>query len=267
MIWGWTESHGARLVALDNSIRPQRGIERISEGELADCVDVVIATGGDATLLRALAVAAPAGVPVLGVNVGGLGFLADVEPPELTAALDAIAAGCHKVEERVALEAHVRSDTTDHALRASSHIVLARVAGHGQAALAVSIDGELLPRYVGDGLILSTPTGYAGDGISAGRPIVSPACQTLLVAPLAPHGVANPSLIVDAAEHIEIQILPGSAQVVIQRDGARHGEVTAGTCVNVTRSAYDDLLIRFGATNLYGRARRNLQLVNPQRPS
>jgi NAD+ kinase len=262
-IAGWTERHGARLLALDDQIPIRRRIERVGDGELVDSVDVVIAVGGDGTLLRSLAVAALAGVPVLGVNLGRLGLMAEVDPPELTAALDAIDAGRYRVEERVALETNVRRGTGEQVLRASNDVVLRRVAGHRQAELAVSIGGQLFSRYVGDGLILSTPTGSTAYAYSAGGPIVSPGTQTLLVTPLAAHSLVNRSLIVDAGDRIEIEVLDGSAPLVIERDGSQDGEVTAGSRVTATRSTHDDLLIRLGWTSFYSRARRKLQLVDP----
>jgi NAD+ kinase len=257
-IAGWIERHGARLLALDDQIPIRRRIERVGDGELVDSVDVVIAVGGDGTLLRSLAVAALAGVPVLGVNLGRPGLMAEVDPPELTAALDAIDVGRYRVEERVALETNVRRGTGEQVLRASNGVVLRRVAGHRQAELAVSIGGQLFSRYVGDGLILSTPTGSTAYALSAGGPIVSPGTQTLLVTPLAAHSLVNRSLIVDAGDRIEIEVLDGSAPLVIERDGSQEGEVTAGSRVTATRSTHDDLLNRLGWTNFYSRSRRKL---------
>jgi len=148
-------------------------------------------------------------------------------------------------------------------LRASNDLVLGRTPGRGQAEFAASIGGELFARYVGDGLIVSTPTGSTAYALSAGGPIVSPVTQAILITPLAPHGVFNRSLAIGATELLRVDVLPDSAPVVIECDGWRQSEAPPGTQLNVSMSDEPGLLVRFGWTSFYGRARRKLQLVDP----
>ncbi len=262
----WVHARGASLVALDRDIGRGLPVHRLSADELAAELDLVIAVGGDGTILHALRLAAPAGVPVLGVNLGHLGFLAEVEPDELAAALTAIADDRYTVEERLALDARVRVTAAvvpDSTLRAANDIALTRTPGHGQAALEVSVGGQLFTRYVGDGLIVSTPTGSTAYSLSAGGPIVSPAAQALLITPLASHGLLNRSLVVGAGEQVQVDVLPGSSPLVVEVDGARHDEIGAGSGLVASRSAHDSLLVRLGWDGFYGRARRKLQVVDP----
>jgi NAD+ kinase len=235
----------------------------VAEEELAARAGLVIAAGGDGTILRALAIAAPVGVPVLGVDVGRLGFLAEVEPPELPGALASIAAGEFDVEQRLALAGEARSAAGCARMRASNDLVLGRVPGRGQAELAASVDGELFTRYVGDGLIVSTPTGSTAYSLSAGGPIVAPTTQAILLTALAPHGVFDRSLVLAPSETLQIDVLDRSAPVVIERDGAHDSDLAPGDRLTVTASAEPGLLIRLGGSNFYRRARHKLQLVDP----
>ena len=263
-IVGWVRTRGARLIGLPGEAPAGLShTDQLSEEEFARTADLVIAAGGDGTILRALALASPAGVPVLGVNLGRLGFLAEVDPPELGRALDAVGAGEYRVEERLALECTLHTDDGPTTHRAFNDLVVWRTPGFGQAALAVSVGGELFVRYAADGLIVATPTGSTAYTLSVGGPIVSPVVDAILVTPLAPHGLFNRTLTIAAAELLEIDVLGESAPVVVERDGARERELTPGATIAVRRSDTPGLLVRLGWTSFYGRARRKLQLADP----
>ncbi len=259
----WAEQQSVELIALADGSPLSKLGDALSDAEFARRADVVIAAGGDGTILRALALAAPAGVPVLGVNVGRFGFLAEVDPPELPNALTAVTAGAFTVETRLALDGRVLSSADTVSVRASNDLVLGRIPGRGQAEFAASVDGELFTRYVGDGLIVSTPTGSTAYSLSAGGPIVSPTTHAILLTAIAPHGVFDRSLVLAPAETLRIDLLENSAPVVIECDGRRHSDVSAGDSLDVSTSSQPGLLIRLGGPSFYGRARRKLQLVDP----
>jgi NAD+ kinase len=259
----WAEAQGMTILALaDDSPLSKLG-EPVTDSVFAARADLVIAAGGDGTMLRALALAAPARIPVLGVNVGRLGFLAEVDPPQLPGALAALTAGTFTIEERLALDGRVQAEAGAVSMRASNDVVLGRIPGHGQAEFAASVDGELFTRYVGDGLIVSTPTGSTAYSLSAGGPIVSPTTHAILLTAIAPHGVFDRSLVLAPTETLRIDLLENSAPVVIECDGRRHSDVSAGDRLDVSPSADPGLLIRLGGPNFYGRARRKLPLVDP----
>jgi NAD+ kinase len=260
----WVRARGLRLIGLPGEAaaaisRP----DQLPAEDFARTADLVIAAGGDGTILRALALATPAGVPVLGVNLGRLGFLAEVDPPELGRALDAIGARDYRVEERLALECTVHTDHGPTTVRAFNDLVVWRTPGFGQAALSVSVGGELFARYAADGIILATPTGSTAYTLSVGGPIVSPAVDAILITPLAPHGLFNRTLTIAATERLEIDVLAESAPVVVERDGTRERELMPGARIDVRRSDAPGLLVRLGWTSFYGRARRKLQLADP----
>jgi NAD+ kinase len=262
-IHDWATQHDMQIVTLTGTSPLSAVGQRVPDDVFAASADVVIAAGGDGTILRALALAAPAQLPVLGVNVGHLGFLAEVEPDELPSALAAISAGDFSVEERLALGGQVTSAANSVTVRASNDLVLGRMPGQGLAVFAASVDGELFVRYVGDGLIISTPTGSTAYSLSAGGPIVAPMTQAILLTPIAPNGVFDRSLVLAPTETLCIDILDESAHVVLECDGWRHSDIAPGGRLEASKSADPGLLIRLGGSNFYGRARRKLRLADP----
>lgn len=262
-IHDWAAQHDMQIVTLAGTSPLSAVGQQVPDDVFAATAEVVIAAGGDGTILRALALAAPAQLPVLGVNVGHLGFLAEVEPAELPSALAAISAGDFSVEERLALGGQVTNESSSLTVRASNDLVLGRMPGQGQAAFAASVGGELFVRYVGDGLIISTPTGSTAYSLSAGGPIVAPMTQAILLTPIAPNGVFDRSLVLAPTETLRIDILDESAHVVLECDGWRHSDIAPGGRLEASKSADPGLLIRLGGTNFYGRARRKLRLADP----
>lgn len=259
----WATEHGTEIVTLEGPTPLSKLGETVSAEVFATRAELVIAAGGDGTILRALALTAPAGVPVLGVNVGRLGFLAEVDPPQVPSALAAITAGSFSVEQRLGLDGRVTTARDVRDVRASNDLVLGRIPGRGQAEFAASVDGELFTRYVGDGLIVSTPTGSTAYSLSAGGPIVSPTTQAILLTAIAPHGVFDRSLVISPTETLRIELLEHSAPVVIECDGQRDSEVGAGDRLDVSASTAPGLLVRLGDDSFFARARRKLQLVDP----
>jgi NAD+ kinase len=263
-ITDWARERATLLLALAEIRTPLLPtVEHVSPDELAAAADLVIAAGGDGTILRALAIAAPARVPVLGVNLGRLAFLAEVDPPDLARALDAIDAHAYGVEERLALDCAWVQDGEAVATRAFNDLVLLRSPGYGEAALAVSVDGELFARFAADGIIAATPTGSTAYTLSVGGPILSPLTSAILVTPVAPHGLFNRTLAVAASERLDIDVLPSGGPVVVECDGIRRTELQPGASVTVAQSSTSGQLVRLGWTNFYARARRKLQLADP----
>jgi NAD+ kinase len=260
----WAREREATLMTLPDAhtgLLPS--VQRASEEELVATADLLIAAGGDGTILRALSLAAPAGLAVLGVNLGRLAFLAEVDPRELAHALVAISAGTFSVDERLALECRWQQDGESAEVLVYNDLVLLRTPGAGEGALAVSIDGELFARFAADGIIAATPTGSTAYTLSAGGPIVSPRVEAMLVTPIAPHGLFSRTLAVDASERLEIDVLPSAGPIVVECDGWRRTTLSPGASVVVTASPTRARLVRLGFTNFYARARRKLQLADP----
>jgi NAD+ kinase len=257
----WAASAGVALFGRDDERLPST-VQRRPYAKLARGCDVVLALGGDGTFLTALRVAAPHRVPVLGANLGEVGYLTEIGGDRLPDALDALASGRFAVEERFALKATWREHERERERVAYNDVVLSRVPRHGQARLALSVDGELLVRYASDGVIAATPLGSTGYSFAAGGPMVSPQTRALIVTPDAPHGLFNRSVILGHDEQLGIEVLPASAPVALEIDGQLMARATAGWRMEVAPAAAPALVVRLGAAGFAERARRKLPITD-----
>src|SRR4051794_40179207 len=198
----WAAGADVTLVGADADPRLTESVERRPEATLAAGCDAVLALGGDGTILGALRLAAPHGVPVLGVNLGTFGYLAEVDAAHLGGALAALRDGEYAVEMRTGLALAPAERIGVAAQVAYNDIVMTRVPGRGQAALGLRIDGELLVRYASDGVIVATPQGSTAYAFAAGGPLVSPRAQGMIVMPDAPHGLFNRAVVLAEGERL-----------------------------------------------------------------
>jgi NAD+ kinase len=257
----WAASTGVELVGAEGEPRLPDDVAHRPEALLAVGCDAVLALGGDGTMLGALRVAAPHDAPVLGVNLGTLGYLTEVDAAHLDDALAALAKGDYTVETRtgLALAAHDGID----AQIAYNDVVVTRVPGRGQAALGLRIDGELLVRYASDGVIAATPQGSTAYAFAAGGPLVSPRAQGMIVMPDAPHGLFNRAVVLAEGERLGIEILATSAPVSLERDGQLLGHAEAGAALEILAHPHAARVIRVHAEGFAERARRKLGITDP----
>jgi NAD+ kinase len=258
-ITDWTRRHGGTVVGLAGEVdRIGCDVEPVEPDQLAKC-DVLISLGGDGTMLRALRLSQPTGVPVLGVNLGRLGFLAEIDVPDLPAALAEIDAGHSTVETRVAMQV----DFDDSTSFAFNDVAVVRHPGQPVAAVEVKVEGQPFVRYSADAIVIATPTGSTAYSFSAGGPIVSPRAEGLLVIPVAPHSSFNRAVFLSAGEPVSLELLPRSGRLAIEVDGLLAGSVEAGQSVNVFLCARAGRVVRLGTTTFYQRARRKLRIADP----
>lgn len=259
---GWATEHGVELVTL----AAERGclgdeVPCADQVSFAKGLDLVVVLGGDGTLLRAVDLALEEEVPVLGVNVGHLGFLTEVEADDLPKALDAVAAGRYRVERRTTLAARTVVDGVVVAEDlAFNDVVLEKGARDRLARVAVFVGARLFARYAADGIILSTPTGSTAYSFSAGGPIVSPRLHALLLTPIAPHMVFNRSLVLHPDEAVRLEVMPASPDLVVHVDGRARRELPPGAVVEIARGTRDALLVRVKPPDFYGLVRSKFRL-------
>lgn len=206
----------------------------VPDDRFTDGLDLAISLGGDGTMLRTVDLVYEAGVAVLGVNVGQMGYLAEVEPTDLDAALVRLAAGDFAVAERLMLEVSVVSaGPAAGCWWALNEAVLEKSRTGRLTRLAVAINGTPFTTYAADGVIIATPTGSTAYSFSARGPIVSPRHRCLLMTPVSPHMLFDRPLVLDPEEEIRFEV-EEERSVVLTLDGREVGELAAGDTVTCT---------------------------------
>ncbi len=200
----------------------------------ADGLDLVLALGGDGTMLRAMDVVYAAGVPVLGVNVGQMGYLTEVEPDDLETALLRLFDGDYVVVDRMMLQVTVESNGPARGTWwALNEAVIEKVRTGRLVRLDVSVNGTFFTSYAADGVIVATPTGSTAYSFSARGPIVSPRLCCMLLTPVSPHMLFDRSLVLDPSELVRFEVT-AARSVVLTLDGRVLGALEAGDVVSCT---------------------------------
>ena len=217
----------------------------VAPGDFADGLDFAVSLGGDGTMLRTVDLVYGEGVPVLGVNLGQMGFLTEVEPEEIDSALERILAGDHGIEERMVVRVSVTSDgSAAGEWWALNECVLEKDQPGRLARLAVTISGKFFTTYAADGMIVATPTGSTAYAFSARGPIISPALRCLLLTPVSPHMLFDRSLVLAPDEELRIEVLD-STPVDLILDGRTLGALGSGDVVVCTEGEHPARLIVF----------------------
>jgi NAD+ kinase len=255
----WADRRGIQVLGIDTEIaRLACTAFPVTADELRERADLLVSMGGDGTMLRAMRLADRQRFPVLGVNLGKLGFLAEVDVPELPSALSAIDDHDFAVEPRLAVDAVIG----DRVLTAFNDFAFVRFPGQKTAAIAVRAAGHPFVSYASDALVVATPTGSTAYSFSAGGPIVSPAVEALLVTPVAPHSAYNRGLVVSVSDQLALDILPGSGRLAVEADGNLVANVEPGDTIDLMPRPAAARVVRLGRTTFYERARRKLRLAD-----
>jgi NAD+ kinase len=247
---------GPQLLTIEAWGREQ-GVEVVDLGTSAESTDLppgcelVIALGGDGTILRALQVAMAHRAAVLGINFGHVGFLADTEGDGLAAALDTITRGEAHVDERTALVAMLPGDPPRRVI-AFNDVVVGRVPGFGTARLRVEIDGRQILELAGDGIVIASPTGSTAYTLGAGGPAVVPTLEAIVLTPLASQGSPLRSLVVDGGDTVRVTTEPASAPLSVEIDGRNVIEVRPSAALEVRAAPRKARLVRTRPRTFYG---------------
>jgi NAD+ kinase len=257
-IVNWAASRNVTVLGLHDEItRIDCAAVPVSQEEMIERAGLLVSLGGDGTMLRTMRLVEGRKTPVLGVNVGRLGFLAEVDLPDLPAALTAIDQHDFTIEARTAVRTVLPGGED---VSAFNDIALVRVPGDGLAAVGITVEGANFVNYAADAVIVATPTGSTAYSFSAGGPIVSPNVEGLLVSAAAAHSSFNRSLMLSMDERLELNVLPTSGRLAVEVDGIIQGYVTGGDKLSVIPVLAAAQVIRLGKTSFYERARRKLRV-------
>jgi NAD+ kinase len=191
--------------------------------------DLIIAIGGDGTMLYASRIAREAGTPILGINRGRLGFLADVTPDEMFASVDSVLQGNYSTDSRQLLEVHLRhNDGKEQIAYALNDVVLQRFGTGRMVDFETRVDGRYVNTHSGDGLIIATPTGSTAYSLSCGGPIIEPQLDAFVIVPVCPHTLTDRPIVISARQSIEVTLLErDDTKAEITVDGFSLGEIVA----------------------------------------
>ena len=242
---------GFRFLAFESDI--ERLTERVPEAHVSLMADqpaeLAVVFGGDGTILRAAEWAQPLGVPLLGVNLGHVGFLAELEPSDIHALPIVVAEKRYSVEERLVLRVEVRGGEGELTWEsvAINEVSLEKLARERMLTVMLSVDDRPLSRWGCDGVLVSTPTGSTAYGFSAGGPVIWPDVQAMLVVPLAAHALFNRPMVLSPSSVVTLDVEPHSqAMGMIWCDGRRSHELVDGERIVVTSCEQQLRLARIG---------------------
>jgi NAD+ kinase len=254
----WARSHGAAVLGLRDEIdRIECEAVAVDREEMIERAGLLVSLGGDGTMLRTMRLVEGRKTPVLGVNVGRLGFLAEVDLPDLPAALTAIDEHRYTIESRIAVRTVLPGGKE---VSAFNDVALVRVPGDELAGVGIALEGKNFVNYAADAVIVSTPTGSTAYSFSAGGPIVSPNVEGLIISASAAHSSFNRSLVMALDEHLELDMLPGSGRLAVEVDGIIEGYAEPGDALSIVPVPSAAQVIRLGSTSFYERARRKLRV-------
>lgn len=235
-------------------------VETVPYYELAREVEVIIVMGGDGTLLKVARNFAASEVAILGINLGRLGFLTDVDIEKLEAGLEQLLNDKYMIEDRMMLEGKViREGEVVNQVRAVNDLVINKGNFSRLIKLETIVDGEYLTTYPADGLIVACPTGSTAYSLSAGGPIVSPRLDSLIITPICPHTLHSRSIVVNDDEEVTIKVEADHRNIMLTVDGQENLEIMPEDTIKVIKADLVTHLVKLDGYNFYRVLRSRLK--------
>ena len=231
---------------------------------LPEELDLIFVIGGDGTLIRAARDTAAKNVPLIGVNLGTLGYLCELEESTVFGAIDQIMEDKFMLEARMRLSGYVvRSGEPWGEQTALNDIVIHRSGALQLVSLVVYVNGQYLNTFQGDGVIVCTPTGSTGYNLSAGGPIVDPKARMILITPINSHTLNSKSIVIGAEDEVVVEIgargREGDAQVVVSIDGDQHAQLDVGDRIVIRQAQEDCRILKLGKLSFLEILRKKMQ--------
>ncbi|MFQ6116352.1 MAG: NAD(+)/NADH kinase [bacterium] len=220
--------------------------------------ELVISFGGDGTILSTARVVGKAGVPILGVKMGGMGFLAELAPEEIYLSLEDIIKGRYQIVERMVLQAELDGEDQPFYYYALNDFVLDKGMVSRVIRIATYIDDEYLNTYIGDGLIISTPTGSTAYSLAAGGPILLPSMEAIIINPISPHTLGARPVVIPGDKQVRVKIETAPQEVLFSTDGQIGKQLSPGQSVKIQRADYRVKLVSYQGRSFYDVLRAKL---------
>lgn len=242
----WLHARGCQVVTDAATGQYLPGTARVvARTDLPRAADLIVVLGGDGTLLAAARLVGALGVPILGINLGQLGFLTATALEEARPILEGVLRGDYEAEDRMVLAASVVRDGQPRSEHLALNDVVVAKGGEGRLIdLEVSADGQLMTAYRADGLIIATPTGSTAYNLSADGPILFPTLEAVVLTPICSHALTDRSIVLPASVQLEVRVLGASPDAVLWPDGQRTLALTTKDVVRVRRAEARIRLIR-----------------------
>lgn len=229
-------------------------VKYVSPSEIYNNADYVIVLGGDGTILQRASECAKRRIPVLGINLGKIGFMTEIELDDMEAAIKKLLDGDFVIEKRMMMKAEIRKNNeVQFAFHALNDVVVSKSTGEKLICMELSTDGEAVNRYTADGLIIATPTGSTGYSISAGGPVVDPRMRLFVATPICAHMLSVRSAVLSSDKVMKIRLDSeyGGSDAVVTADGDVQCYIKDADEVVITESEYDFELIKIGNQSFY----------------
>jgi NAD+ kinase len=218
-------------------------------------IDFLISMGGDGSILGLVHKYPELRVPILGINFGHLGFMADIPPTDLYPSLQDLLSGLYVIEERLMLEGDIEPE---HPFFAVNDVVVHRGKNPSLVEIVIHVNGKYVNNFVADGLILATPTGSTAYSLAAGGPILSPKLDALVITPISPHTISNRPLVLSGDQEIQIQYVSEPCSAVLHIDGVAHRELLAGSVIRIRKSSKKFRLVSLNRQDYFSTLRSKL---------
>ncbi|MDM7924734.1 MAG: NAD(+)/NADH kinase [bacterium] len=265
----WLESRGIRAAFTDEQFRLLRpegpNVFAVPEASFGEACDLVVAMGGDGTMLNAARLIGPAEKPLFGVNLGSLGFLAEVPAEELLPRMESVLSGKYRIEKRMALETETGDEGVEspgRVFRALNDVVIDRGGSPRIIRIQVEVDGRPFHTLRSDGLIAATPTGSTAYSLSASGPIVVPTLDSILLSPICPHSLSVRPTVLEGSSIVRLRV---ESPAKLSIDGQIHMDVPNGAIITIRRAPEPVHWLTFGDHDFFDLLRRKLHWGVPPR--
>lgn len=259
----WLNRQGIEAVvpeALSNFLRlSEKQAAAVSDGQFAERSDMAVSMGGDGTMLSLARLVGRSEKPIVGVNLGGLGFLAEVSVEELYPKMQKAIAGDYAIEKRMVLEAAIQGVQGTDSFSAMNDVVMDRGGSPRVLRIRVHVDEKYFNTYIADGIIVSTPTGSTAYSLAASGPILVPSMESIVLNPICPHTLTARPTVIPASSVIQLEVESAESDAFISADGQNSTKLALGSRVIIKKGNYSVHLIIFEDHNFFDLLRKKLQ--------